>query len=159
MPGYGLGMAATTLVGRSIGAGELKTAKRYGNISTAMGAIFMGCTGAVMMFACPFVFRLLTPDTTVQAMAVHVLRIELLSEPLFGVSIVAAGALRGTGDTFVPSLMNLGSIWIVRIGLALILVKRLGLTGMWIAMSVELCVRGLLMLYRQHTTKYYRSRT
>ena len=158
MPGYGLGMAAT-LVGRSIGAGELKTAKRYGNISTAMGAIFMGCTGAVMMFACPFVFRLLTPDTTVQAMAVHVLRIELLSEPLFGVSIVAAGALRGTGDTFVPSLMNLGSIWIVRIGLALILVKRLGLTGMWIAMSIELCVRGLLMLYRQHTTKYYRSRT
>ena len=159
MPGYGLGMAATTLVGRSIGAGEVKTAKRYGNISTAMGAIFMGCTGAVMMFACPLVFRLLTPDLTVQTMAVHVLRIELLAEPLFGVSIVAAGALRGTGDTFVPSLMNLGSIWIVRIGLALVLVKRLGLTGMWIAMAIELCVRGLLMLYRQHTTKYYRSRT
>lgn len=154
-----LGMAATTLVGQSIGAGEVKTAKRYGNISTAMGAIFMGCTGAVMMFACPLVFRLLTPDATVQAMAVHVLRIELLAEPLFGVSIVAAGALRGTGDTFVPSLMNLGSIWIVRIGLALVLVKRLGLTGMWIAMACELCVRGLLMLYRQHTTKYYRSRT
>ena len=56
-------------------------------------------------------------------------------------------------------MMNLGSIWIVRIGLALILVSRLGLTGMWIAMPVELCVRGLLMLYRQHTTKYYRSHT
>ncbi len=159
MPGYGLGMAATTLVGRSIGAREVKTAKRYGNISIAMGAIFMGCTGAIMMFACPLVFRLLTPDTTVQAMAVHVLRIELLAEPLFGVSIVAAGALRGTGDTFVPSLMNLGSIWIVRIGLALILVRHLGLTGMWIAMASELCVRGLLMLYRQRTTKYYRSHT
>lgn len=159
MPGYGLGMAATTLVGRNIGAGKFKTAKRFGNISTAMGAIFMGCTGAIMMFACPLVFRLLTPDVTVQAMSVHILRIELLAEPLFGVSIVAAGALRGTGDTFVPSLMNLGSIWIVRIGLALILVSRLGLTGMWIAMPVELCVRGLLMLYRQHTTKYYRSHT
>lgn len=157
MPGYGLGMAATTLVGRNIGAREFKTAKRFGNISTAMGAIFMGCTGAIMMFACPLVFRLLTPDVTVQAMSVHILRIELLAEPLFGVSIVAAGALRGTGDTFVPSLMNLGSIWIVRIGLALILVSRLGLTGMWIAMPIELCVRGLLMLYRQHTTKYYRS--
>ncbi|MFR5703187.1 MAG: MATE family efflux transporter [Eubacterium ramulus] len=159
MPGYGLGMAATTLVGRNIGAREFKTAKRFGNISTAMGAIFMGCTGAIMMFACPLVFRLLTPDVTVQAMSVHILRIELLAEPLFGVSIVAAGALRGTGDTFVPSLMNLGSIWIVRIGLALILVSRLGLTGMWIAMPIELCVRGLLMLYRQHTTKYYRSHT
>lgn len=51
--------------------------------------------------------------------------------------------------------MNLGSIWIVRLGLALILVKRLGLHGMWIAMAVELCVRGLLMLYRQRTSKYY----
>ena len=80
---------------------------------------------------------------------------ELLAEPLFGASIVAAGALRGAGDTFVPSLMNLGSIWIVRLGLAMILVKSLGLYGMWIAMAVELCVRGCLMLYRQRTSKYY----
>ena len=72
-----------------------------------------------------------------------------------GVSIVAAGALRGTGDTFVPSIMNLCSIWIVRLGLALVLVPRMGLRGMWIAMAIELCVRGLLMLFRQLTTKYY----
>ena len=51
--------------------------------------------------------------------------------------------------------MNLGSIWIVRLGLAVLLVKPLGLTGMWIAMGVELCVRGLLMLYRLRTTKHY----
>ena len=66
-----------------------------------------------------------------------------------------AGALRGTGDTFVPSIMNLCSIWIVRLGLALVLVPRMGLRGMWIAMAIELCVRGLLMLFRQLTTKYY----
>ena len=28
--------------------------------------------------------------------------------------------------------------------------------GMWTAMGTELCVRGLLMLYRQKTTKYYK---
>lgn len=67
----------------------------------------------------------------------------------------ALGALRGAGDTLVPSLLNLGSIWIVRIGLALILVKQPGLHGMWIAMVVELCMRGLLMLYRQRTSKFY----
>ena len=80
-------------------------------------------------------------------------------EPMFdkynGISIVAAGALRGAGDTLVPSLLNLGSIWIVRIGLASILVGRLGLMGMWIAMTIELCVRGLLMLGRQRTSPYY----
>ena len=158
MPGYGIGSAATTLVGRSVGAGKMKEAKRYGNICIAMGGILMGCTGLAMMLLCPWVFALLTPDLSVRNLAVQVLRIELLAEPLFGISIVAAGALRGTGDTFVPSLMNLGSIWIVRLGLALLLVGRLGLAGMWISMAVELCVRGLLMLYRQHTTPYYKVR-
>ena len=62
MPGYGIGSAATTLVGRSVGAGETKQAKRYGNICTAMGACFMAATGAIMMLICPIVFRVLTPD-------------------------------------------------------------------------------------------------
>ena len=155
MPGYGIGSAATTLVGRSVGAGNVGHAKSYGNICTAMGACFMALTGLVMMAVCPFVFMLLTPDPAVRELAAQVLRIELLAEPLFGVSIVAAGALRGAGDTFVPSLMNLGSIWVVRIGLALLLVGRLGLPGMWVAMAAELCVRGLLMLYRLRTSKHY----
>ena len=155
MPGYGVGSAATTLVGRSAGAGESALAKRYGSICIAMGAAMMGCTGLLMFFLCPLVFRVLTPVAEVRALAAQALRIGLLAEPLYGVSIVAAGALRGAGDTLVPSLLNLGSIWIVRLGLALLLVPRLGLTGMWIGMGTELCVRGLLMLYRQRTTKYY----
>ena len=116
----------------------------------------MGVTGFLMMTFCPFVFMMLTPEKEVQSLATEVLRIGLLSEPLFGVSIVAAGALRGTGDTLVPSLMNLGSIWLVRIGLAIMLVKSFGLHGVWIAMAVELCVRGLLLLFRQLKSKYYK---
>lgn len=155
MPGYGIGSAATTLVGRSVGAGDTKLAKRYGNICTAMGGIFMGATGLLMAVVCPVVFMILTPDQEVRNLAAQVLRIGLIAEPLFGISIVAAGALRGTGDTFIPSLMNMGSIWIVRIGLALILVRLFGLHGMWVAMAVELCVRGLLMLHRQKTSHLY----
>jgi putative MATE family efflux protein len=156
MPGYGIGSAATTVVGRSYGSGDKKLAKRYGNICTALGGIFMGFTGLIMAIICPFVFTLLTPDLSVRNLATEVLRIGLLAEPLFGVSIVAAGALCGAGDTLVPSLMNLGSIWGVRIVLALILVKPLGLYGMWLAMAIELCVRGILMLWRQKTSKYYK---
>lgn len=115
----------------------------------------MGVTGLTMALICPLVFKILTPDPAVRELAAQVLRIGLLAEPLFGVSIVASGVLRGAGDTFVPSLMNLGSIWIVRIGLALVLVTPLGLHGMWIAMAAELCVRGLLMLYRQKTSRHY----
>lgn len=155
MPGYGIGSAATTLVGRNVGAGDMALAKRYGNICTAMGGIFMGVTGLLMAVVCPVIFMILTPDQEVRDLAAQVLRIGLIAEPLFGISIVAAGALRGAGDTFVPSLMNMSSIWIVRIGMAIVLVKLLGLHGMWIAMAAELCVRGLLMLYRQKTSRLY----
>lgn len=159
MPGYGVGSAATTLVGRSVGAGDAIQARRYGNICTALGGALMGCTGLLMMIFCPFVFRLLTPVAEVRALAAQVLRIGLLAEPLFGVSIAAAGALRGAGDTLVPSLLNLGSIWIVRLGLSLLLVGKLGLRGMWIAMAIELCVRGALMLWRQKTSKFYETQS
>ena len=159
MPGYGVGSAATTLVGRSVGAGDAVQARRYGNICTALGGALMGCTGILMMIFCPFVFRLLTPVAEVRTLAAQALRIGLLAEPLFGVSIAAAGALRGAGDTLVPSLLNLGSIWIVRLGLSLLLVGKLGLRGMWIAMAIELCVRGTLMLWRQKTSKFYETQS
>ena len=159
MPGYGVGSAATTLVGRSVGAGDAAQARRYGNICTALGGALMGCTGLLMMIFCPFVFRLLTPVAEVRTLAAQALRIGLLAEPLFGVSIAAAGALRGAGDTLVPSLLNLGSIWIVRLGLSLLLVEKLGLRGMWIAMAIELCVRGTLMLWRQKTSKFYETQS
>lgn len=159
MPGYGVGSAATTLVGRSVGAGDAAQARRYGNICTALGGALMGCTGLLMMIFCPFVFRLLTPVAEVRTLAAQALRIGLLAEPLFGVSIAAAGALRGAGDTLVPSLLNLGSIWIVRLGLSLLLVGKLGLRGMWIAMAIELCVRGTLMLWRQKTSKFYETQS
>lgn len=159
MPGYGVGSAATTLVGRSVGAGDAAQARRYGNICTALGGALMGCTGLLMMIFCPFVFRLLTPVAEVRTLAAQALRIGLLAEPLFGVSIAAAGALRGAGDTLVPSLLNFGSIWIVRLGLSLLLVGKLWLRGMWIAMAIELCVRGALMLWRQKTSKFYETQS
>jgi putative MATE family efflux protein len=148
MPGYGLSAAATTLVGQSIGAGQKKTARRFARISTAMGAAIMGCTGMLMFFLAPAAFRMLSSDPAVQSLGTSVLRIELFAEPLFGVSIVAAGALRGAGDTLVPCIMMLASMWGVRISMALFLVPRIGLKGFWIAMCVELCFRGILFLIR-----------
>ena len=154
MPGYGVSTAAATLVGQSIGAKDHRLARRYGYITVAFGSAIMALTGMFMFVGCPLVFRLLTPVEEVQALAAQILRIGLIAEPLYGVSMVSSGALRGAEDTLVPSILNLFSIWVVRLGLALILVPRYGIHGMWIAMAVELCVRGLLLLYRQIRSKY-----
>ena len=156
MPGYGIAMAATTLVGQSIGANKKDLAKSYSNISIMFGTLTMTGVGILMYFLCPVIFQLFTPDFQVQKLAVKVLRIELLAEPLYAVSIVASGALRGAGDTFIPSLLNLFSIWCIRLILSLILVNEWGLFGVWFAKAVELCIRGLLMLYRQQKGNWLR---
>jgi len=156
MPGYGIATAASTLVGQSIGAKDHPLARRYANITTIFGCCTMALTGIIMFIICPLVFRMLTPVPEVREVAAQILRIGLIAEPLYGVSLVASGALRGAEDTLVPSLLNLFSIWVVRLGLAAILVGRFGIHGMWIAMAAELCVRGLLLLYRQLHSRYLR---
>lgn len=158
MPGYGIGAAATTLVGQSIGAGEDKLAKDYAHLSVFLGIIIMTCTGGLMYLGAPWMFSLLTPDPSIRILGTKVLRIEAFAEPMFAASIVAAGALRGAGDTLVPSIMNLVSMWGVRITLSLILAPRLGLVGVWLAMCLELCVRGILFLIRLFCGKWMKGR-
>lgn len=154
MPGYGIATATSTLVGQSVGARDHRLARRYGYITVIFGSAMMALTGVIMFAFCPFVFSLLTPVAEVRAVAAQILRIGLIAEPLYGVSMVSSGALRGAEDTLVPSILNLLSIWVVRLGLALILVPLYGIHGMWTAMAIELCVRGLLLLMRQIRSKY-----
>ncbi|MBQ6451190.1 MAG: hypothetical protein IJJ29_04620 [Solobacterium sp.] len=108
----------------------------------------MTAMAVIMYFACPLVFRFLTPVKEVQDLGISVLRIEMFAETLYGASIVATGALRGAGDTLVPAVLNLISIWGVRITLAWLLTRTMGLHGAWIAMALELNVRGMLLLIR-----------
>ena len=110
MPAYGISMAASTLVGQSIGARDYRIARRYGYISVAFGCAMMTFTGIIMYIFCPFVFAFLTPVEEVRIMATQILRIGLIAEPLFGVAMVSSGALRGAEDTLIPSLLNLFSV-------------------------------------------------
>lgn len=148
MPGYGIGDAAATLTGQSLGAGRLELTKKFSKIAVWIGIFIMSVTGAAMFFAAPFMMSLLTPNREIQELGIQVLRIEVFAEPMYGASIVASGALRGAGDTFIPSMMNFMSIWFVRLPLALLLSRSTGLVGVWIAMCVELCFRGIIFLLR-----------
>ena len=156
MPGFGIATAASTLVGQSIGAEDYPLARRYGYITVAFGSAVMALTGIMMFIACPLVFSMLTPVKEVQVAAAQILRIGLIAEPLYGAAMVASGALRGAEDTLIPSILNLLSMWGVRLSLAFTLVSRYGIRGMWIAMTIELCVRGILMVTRLTRSRYMR---
>lgn len=158
MPGYGIASAATTLVGQSIGAERRDLSRRFAYLSTALGMGIMAFTGALMYLLAPWMFSLLTPDPAIRSLGAQVLRIEAFAEPLFAASIVAAGALRGAGDTFAPSVLNLVSMWGVRLTAAMALAPRFGLPGVWTAMCGELCVRGILFLIRLVRGKWLEGR-
>ena len=81
-------------------------------------------------------------------MASRALRVVAFSEPLFAVSIVVIGALRGAGDSKGPFLLNLCSMWGVRVLAVLLYTRRFGLMGIWGTMTAELVFRGLIFLAR-----------
>lgn len=154
MPGYGISDAATTLVGQSLGAGRRFLAKSFGRITLGMGIIFMTLMAVIMYTTSPVLMTFMTPDVDVQHLTVQVLRIEAFAEPMFAASIVCYGIFVGAKDTLIPCTMNLMSMWLVRISLALLLVSGMGLQGVWIAMAVELSFRGLIFLIRFRSDRW-----
>lgn len=156
MPGYGVSQAATTVIGQSIGAGRKELARRLGWISVGLGMIMMAASGALMYGIAPFMMGLLTPVAAISALGTAVLRIEVIAEPLYGASIVASGVFRGAGDTTGPCVLNFLSVWLVRLPLSAVLAKTMGLQGVWLAMCIELSVRGILFLIRLKINKKIR---
>lgn len=148
MPGYGIGDATTTLVGQSIGAGRRKLTRQFAWTSTWLGMGVMTVLGAVMYGIAPWMMEIMTPDKEIIGLGVTALRTEAWAEPMYAASIVAYGAFVGAGDTLIPSFMNLGSMWGIRVILAALLAPVLGLHGVWIAMAIELTCRGAIFMAR-----------
>ena len=159
MPGYGLEESATTLVGQSLGARRNDLARRFGWATIGMAMAIMSVLAVAMYVFAPQMMGIMSKDPEVVALGARVLRIEAFAECLYAASIVGFGVCAGAGETLVPTALNFGSIWLVRIVLALILTPRLGLTGYWIAMAVELSVRGILFLVYVRSNRWLRKWT
>lgn len=148
MPGYGIGDAASTLVGQTHGARRLDLCRRFAYMTVALGMVVMAFMGAVMYVFAPEMISLLSPVSEIRALGTTVLRIEAFAEPFFAASIVTYSVCVGAGDTLKPALMNLASMWCVRLTLAALLAPSYGLKGVWIAMAIELTFRGSVFLFR-----------
>lgn len=148
MPGYGIGDAATTLVGQSYGASQYSLCRSFAYISLALGMITMGLMGFIMYIFAPEMIGFMSPVAEIRELGVQSLRIVAFVETMFAASIVGNSICIGAGDTFKPALINLLSMWGVRLTLAAFLAPAYGLKGVWIAMAIELFVRGSIFLWR-----------
>ena len=154
MPGYGIGDAATTLVGQSIGAGRRGLARSFAYRTVFMGIGVMAFMGAVMYVFAPQMIGVMTPDEQVCLLGSQSLRIEAFAEPMFAAAIVTYSVCLGAGDTLMPACMNLASMWLVRLTLAAYLAPIYGLRGVWTAMAIELTFRGTIFLVRLFRGKW-----
>lgn len=154
MPGFGIGDAATTLVGQSYGAGRKDLVVRFCHLTVLLGVIVMSFMGVILYFCAPVMMEIMTNVEAIKNLGVEVLRIEAWAEPLYAASIVAYGAFVGVGDTMLPAIMNFGSIWAVRIPLAALMAPTMGLRGVWIAMAIELSFRGAIFIWRMLSRKW-----
>lgn len=156
MPGYGIGDAATAIVGQCHGAKRPLLMRQFGYMSVGLGMIIMSVMGILMYIFAPEIMGLITPVEAISELGAKVLRIEAWAEPMFAASIVAYGVFIGVGHTVLPAIMNFGSIWAVRLPLAWILSKSMGLEGVWLAMCLELTFRGCIFLLRLFKSRWWK---
>ncbi len=149
-PAFGLSSAAMTSVGQSMGAKLLPRAQREGRTYLVLCLGVMLLVSAMMYGFAPWMIGVFTPDAQVVEMGAMALRIVALAEPLFGLSIVGTGILRSAGDASAPVWIGLFCMLAVRVPLAYLFVHGLGwgLAGAWIAMDIDLALRGLLTVGR-----------
>ncbi len=157
MSGYGIGDAATTLIGQSLGAGRKRLTRSFACITVLLGMFIMGVMAVFMYVFATQLMGLMSPVPEVVELGARCLRVEAWSEPLFAAAIICYGVFVGAGYTLVPCGINLVSMWMVRLGLSALMVTTMGLYGVWMAMAIELCFRGTVYLLWLSSKRWMRT--
>ena len=129
----GIGSAAAVSVGRSLGAGDRRSASRAGWMAIGLGVVFELFAAVCLLTFRRQIARLYTQDAQVISLAMTLLEIAAVFQLFDGIQTVAIGALRGLGNTRTPMVWNLLGYWVIGlpIGCWLCFVLRWGAVGLW----------------------------
>ncbi len=150
IPGYGMQAAAATLSGHSAGAKDEKKLMQYSSTITMIAVLFMGLLSVLLFLFPSAVMQIFSRDREVIGLGAQVLRIVAVSEPFFAVVIIMEGVFNGVGDTKIPFVFSLVSMWGVRILFTYLCVSvfHLGLTAVWLCMVGDNMTRFVCMVIR-----------
>lgn len=150
MPSFGFGIAASILVGQSLGAKKPDLAKRSGYLSQRYCVVAMVCLGLVTFIFARQLIGLFTDDPEVMRVGALGLRIWALAMPGMATNQTFAGGLRGAGDTRWVFLLNAVGMWTMRVGVGALMVFlfHLGAPGAWIGAVLDHSIRAILMWRR-----------
>jgi MATE family, multidrug efflux pump len=146
----GVGDAASVLVGQAVGRGDPEATRGAARAALAAGFVFMATTATLFLCLPEPLARLYTRDLEVVAIAAALIPIAGVFQVFDGLQVVAAGVLRGAGDTRGPMLINLLGYWVLGLPLSVYLgfVARLGPVGLWWGLVLGLAVVASSLLFR-----------
>jgi len=150
LPGFAIGIAAGTLAGQYLGAGNVKQARKAVIACTGLAVLFMGSLGLVMIFAGSTLTAIISNEPIHLELVPKLLLIAGITQGGFAVMMVVRHALKGAGDTKWTFLITSFSSWIIRLPAAWYLGVHLelGLVGIWYALCGELFIRAALFCIR-----------
>jgi MATE family multidrug resistance protein len=159
MPGFALGTATASLVGRFIGARQPSTASRVGYLGMWLCMAWMGVVGiAFWAFSVPLA-ALFTRNRGVVEQTAALLRLMAFYQLFDAVNIVFRSALAGAGDTRFTAITTISLAWTVMVGGAVVLVShfKLGLLEAWLAPFAYLTVLAVTYLWRWRSGAWQRA--
>jgi MATE family multidrug resistance protein len=135
MQAIGIGLAATTLVGRYKGAGDLASAERSYRSALKLAVALAAGIAALFLLAPDALMRLYVSDPEVIALGGPLLALGAAFQLFDALQLVVGGALRGAGDTRWPFLVQTALAWALRLPLAWLFAVTLGggVVGAWYA--------------------------
>lgn len=152
MPGLAVSVAATSLVGQSLGAWQPDEARRRGDMAIILGVIVMSVIALPMLAFAPQLIRAFDPSAhpTVISAGTSYLRVNGLFLPLLAVAMVTNGTLRGAGDTRPGMIGTIVGRALIVVPLAQLLALRLGfgVVGVWWALSTGTVVQAAWVYLR-----------
>ncbi len=161
IPGYGLRMATSALVGNAYGENNMRKLKITENLSIAITMFIMVINGILLfVFAHPLM-SIFTSSKAVALLGAKMLRMVAFSEPFFGLMIVLEGIEYGMGRTKQVFYIETFSMWCIRILFTFICVKilNLSLTAVWCCMIADNVVKAsVLWYYFYHGKKNIRNK-
>lgn len=131
MPGMNLSLAISTFVGQNIGAGLSARVERGLHSTIGIAAIISLAISALIIICGKAMLGVFSSDLEVVNAGARYLHIAGSFYIIFTISMVYTGFFRGAGDTFVPMLLTILSMWLIRIPVAKLLSIHIGVDGIW----------------------------
>jgi MATE family multidrug resistance protein len=159
LPTIGVGQALTALVGKSIGAGDSQRAIRETRIATLIIVAYMGTLSLIYWLRGPDLIRFFNTDSEVVRIGTTIMICAAVFQLFDGIGISYHSALRGAGDTFVPSMFFIISNWLMIVGggwAMTVYLPHLESLGPWLAASSLIVISGLFLWWRWHTRAWMR---